>query len=161
VAEVGGDDASAIDWYQWFLDHAPLDARATAARDGLARSLIHRAAGAGAGTLPTPQPTGRSGSAATRVVVYNDSPEQLRLVLSGPETRIEIIAASATSSVYSLVGPPTCRTDVPSLVLQLAPGEYKALVEATGGGVEEFVGTWSLTKGAAYESCFFIVSSSR
>ena len=159
VAEFIGAHGDAVDRYQWFLDHAPLDPRVTTARDGLARALINQATGAGAGALPSPQSTGRSGTTAARVTIYNDSPETLRLVLSGPEARIEFIPASPTSSNYSGIGPTKCRTDVPSIELQLQPGEYKALVEATSGNVSDFVGTWTMARGAAYRSCFFIVTT--
>ncbi|MGZ4740519.1 MAG: hypothetical protein ACXVLM_14925 [Ilumatobacteraceae bacterium] len=159
VAENSGQFDAAVQRYQWFVDNAPLDERAVAARDGLARALINQAQNSGAGTLPEPTQSGRSGGTLTDVVVFNDSPEELRLVLSGPESRIEIIPASPTSTTYSLVGPPVCRTDVPSLELQLQPGDYQTLVESTSGAVNPFVGTWSLAKGAAYRSCFFVVTS--
>ena len=157
TAEFFGDTAAAIERYQWFLDNAPFDPRTATARDGLARSLILRAQQTGAGELPPPTPTGSSGGALTRVVIYNDSPEELRLVVSGPESRIEVIPASPTSGTYSLVGPPSCRTDVPTIELRLTPGDYQVLVEATTGGVRPFTGTWTLGRGDAYESCFFIV----
>lgn len=159
VADISGDYSAAVERYQWFVDNAPLDERITAARDGLARALINEAESAGAGELPAPVPAGGAGGGATDVVVYNDSPEELRIVLSGPESRIEIVPASTTSTEYSLVGPTSCRTDVPSLALELQPGEYRAMVEATSGGVSPFVGNWTLDAGDAYESCFFVVTT--
>jgi hypothetical protein len=158
VAEYAAEYDVAIDRYQWSLDNAVDEEHATLARDGLARSLINRAEDVGAGELPEPVPAGGAGRGVSEVVVYNDSPEELRLVLSGPESRIEIIPASPTSSTYSLVGPPVCRTDVPSLQLNLAPGDYRALVESTSGNVSPFSGDWSLSSGDAYQSCFFIVT---
>ncbi len=159
VAENSGQFDAAVERYQWFVDNAPLDERAVAARDGLARALISQAQNSGAGTLPQPTKSGGSGGSLTAVVVFNDSPEELRLVLSGPESRIEIIPASPTSTTYSLTGPDVCRTDVPSLKLQLQPGDYQTLVESTSGGVNPFVGSWTLVKGSAYRSCFFVVTS--
>jgi hypothetical protein len=159
VAEQAADFEAAIDRYQWSLDNAVDEDHATLARDGLARALINHAEGVGAGELPEPVPAGGTGRGETDVVVYNDSPEELRIVLSGPESRIEIIPASTTSETYSMIGPPLCRTDVPSLELRLQPGEYRALVEATSGNVSPFSGDWTLTSGDAYQSCFFIVTS--
>jgi hypothetical protein len=83
----------------------------------------------------------------------------LRVVLSGPESRVQIIPPSPTSTTYSLVGPTACRTDVPSVTLHLQPGDYRTLVEATSGGIDESLGTWTLTAGDAYQSCFFVVTT--
>lgn len=159
TAEFFQDYTGAVERYQWFIDHVPTDDRLVAARDGLARSLIAQARQGGTGSLPQPTDTGGSGGSLATVVIYNDSPEELRIVLSGPESRIETLAASATSGTYDLVGPTSCRTDVPSLELQVAAGDYQVLVEATGGGISPFTGTWTLDRGDAYASCFFIVTT--
>lgn len=158
-SEFVGDPATAATNYQWFLDNAPFDPRAVEARDGLARSLVKQAQLQGAGELPAPTPAGGSGGNHTRVVIYNDSPEELQIVLSGPESRIEIMPASPTSDTYSLVGPPVCRTDVPVLQIEVDSGVYDVLVRATSGGVSPFVGSWTLDAGAAYDSCFFVVTT--
>lgn len=158
-AEYVEDYATAIELYQWFVDHGPADARLVTARDGLARCLIARAQQSGAGELPPPTATGGSGSSIASVVIYNDSPEELRIVLSGPESRIEIMPASPTSSEYDLVGPLSCRTDVPMLELDVPAGDYQVLVESTSGGISPFTGTWNFTSGDAYSSCFFIVTT--
>ena len=159
TAEFFQDYATAIERYQWFLDNAPGDERVVEARDGLARSLIADAQLQGAGSLPQPVDTGGSGTGRTTIAIFNDSPEELRIVMSGPESRIEILAASPTSSEYLGVGPPSCRTDVPRLDLKVQDGDYQVLVESTGGGVSPFVGTWSLGRGDAYRSCFFVVTA--
>jgi hypothetical protein len=159
TAEFFGDAATAIERYEWFLANAASDPRATSARDGLARCLILQAEASGAGELPPPTDTGRSGSSAVEVVVYNDSPTELRIVLSGPESRIELLGASPTSGEYDLIGPLSCRTDVPMLSLTVAPGEYRVLVEDTSGMVNPFTGTWTLTSGDRFASCFYIVTT--
>jgi hypothetical protein len=150
TAEFFQDYSGAVERYQWFIDNAPTDDRLVAARDGLARSLIAEAQQGGAGSLPQPVDTGGSGSSLASVVIYNDSPEELRIVMSGPESRIEVLAASATSGEYDLVGPSSCRTDVPMLELQVPSGVYEVLVEATSGGISPFTGTWTLGRGDAY-----------
>ena len=159
TAEFFQDFDAAIERYQWFIDNAPADERVVAARDGLARSLIAEAEQGGAGSLPQPTDTGGTGSTLASVAIYNDSPEELRVVMSGPESRIEYLVASATSSEYDLVGPLSCRTDVPRLELQVPAGDYRVLVEATGGGIDPFTGTWTLGSGDAYSSCFYIVTT--
>lgn len=159
TAEYLGDVGSAVEWYQWFVDNAPFDPRFTTARDGLARCLIKQAEQAGSGELPPPTDTGGSGSSLTEVTIYNDSPAELRIVISGPESRIEVIPASPTSNEYSLVGPLSCRTDVPTLTIAVAAGEYRVLVEDISGGVRPFTGTWSLTSGDRFASCFYIVTT--
>ena len=159
TAEFFQDYSGAVERYQWFIDNAPTDDRLVAARDGLARSLIAEAQQGGAGSLPQPVDTGGSGSSLASVVIYNDSPEELRIVMSGPESRIEVLAASATSGEYDLVGPSSCRTDVPMLELQVPSGVYDVLVEATSGGISPFTGTWTLGRGDAYASCFYVVTT--
>lgn len=159
TAEYLGDVGSAVEWYQWFVDNAPFDPRFTTARDGLARCLIKQAEQAGSGELPPPTDTGGSGSSLTEVTIYNDSPAELRIVISGPESRIEVIPASPTSDEYSLVGPLSCRTDVPTLTITVAAGDYRVLVEDISGGVSPFTGTWSLTSGDRFSSCFYIVTT--
>jgi len=159
VAEFVQDYDSAVEWYQWFIDNAPLDERVVTANDGLARSLIKRAQLAGAGELPAPNDTGSSGTSAVRIVIYNDSPEDLNIVMSGPESRFEFVSASPTSSTYPLVGPPSCRTDVPVIEFDVPAGQYQVLVEAASGSVDGFVGTWTLGRGDEYTSCFFIVTT--
>jgi hypothetical protein len=159
TAETSQDYPAAIERYQWFIDNAPSDERFVTARDGLARSLIAQAAQSSTGSLPAPTATGRSGSDLASVVIYNDSPEELRIVMSGPESRVEVLAASPTSSTYDQVGPLSCRTDVPMLELDVPAGDFQVLVEATGGGIEPFSGTWHLDSRDAYTSCFFIVTS--
>lgn len=159
TAEYLGDVESAVEWYQWFVDNAPFDPRFTTARDGLARSLIKQAEQAGSGELPPPTDTGGSGSSLTEVTIYNDSPAELRIVISGPESRIEVIPASPTSDEYSLVGPLSCRTDVPTLTITVAAGDYRVLVEDISGGVRPFTGTWNLTSGDRFASCFYIVTT--
>lgn len=159
TAEGMQDYQAAIERFQWFVDNYPLDPRLTAAQEGLARSLIADARQRGAGELPPPTPTGRSGSDLVSVVIFNDSPNELRIVLSGPESRIVNVAPSPTSSTYPVVGPLTCRTDVPTIELSVKPGDYQVLVDAIDGTVRPYAGAWSLGSGATYESCFFIVTS--
>src|SRR5690606_36390052 len=96
IAEYTGHWAHAVGWYQWFLDNGPLEPRSATARDGLARSTVAAAEGSGAGSLPAPAPAGGSGSPDAEVVIYNDTPDELRIVVSGPESRIAVIPASPT-----------------------------------------------------------------
>lgn len=160
MAEYSGDYGAAIEWYQWFLDHVPLEPRSGVALDGLARSTVALARQRGASELPPPAPTGGSGTAAAEIVLYNDTPDELRVVVSGPESRIVEIPASPTSSYYSMVGPAACRTDVPSVALELTAGTFDVLVETTtADDVDDFLGSWVLDASASYESCFFVVTT--
>ena len=121
--------------------------------------MIKQAEQAGSRELPPPTDTGGSGSSLTEVTIYNDSPAELRIVISGPESRIEVIPASPTSDEYSLVGPLSCRTDVPTLTITVAAGDYRVLVEDISGGVRPFTGTWNLTSGDRFASCFYLVTT--
>jgi hypothetical protein len=157
-AEFIGHPSDAVKLFQRFLTSYPGDARAGDARAGLARSLIAQAKAGNAGTLPEPSVSGSAASGTVRVTIENASPDHLRLVLNGAETRIESVDACGQCKVYSVVGPLSCPSGLPSLTLQLTPGVYDVLVESTdGSSVTPFVGSWDLRNATAYRSCFYIV----
>ena len=159
VADYVGNAAEAVAFYEEFLAIAGDDPRVPTARDGLARSLIRQAQAAGAGELPPPTPVGGSGSSSSVAVIYNQSPHDLRVVMSGPESRIETIPACGDCTEYRLVGPLSCRSDVPQITVTVPAGTYQVMAEATDGSVSPFVGSWTLDRGDRYESCFYIVTT--
>ena len=152
-----GDRDAAMTGYQWFLDNAGADPRVSIARDGLARLTHAKAREDGADIASAPERSGSSGSSLSRVVIYNDSPNELKIVVSGPESRIEVVPASPTSSEYSTIGPLFCRTDVPSITIDLLPGTYDVLV--SGGSLNPVFGSWPLAQGAEYSTCYFVVTT--
>ncbi len=157
-AEFIGHPSDAVKLFQRFVTSYPADPRAADARAGLARSLIARAKSGNGGTLPDPSVAGAAPSGTVRVTIENASPDHLRIVLNGAETRIEAVDACGQCKVYSVIGPLSCPSGLPSSTLELTPGVYDVLVESTdGSSVTPFVGSWDLRSATAYRSCFSIV----
>ena len=153
------DWSSAISMYEAFLAEFPEHTLAPEAEAGLARAIIAQAKAAGAGDIPAPERSGSTYSGQTEVVIQNDSPERLRIVFSGPETRIEELAACSSCINYTGIGPLYCPEMGPIGRYTLEPGEYEVVVESiTDSGVTPWTGTWALGSGDEYSSCFFLVT---
>jgi tetratricopeptide (TPR) repeat protein len=152
--------AEAIGMYEAFLRGHAGHPLAEAVKAALARALVEAAEASGAGEIAPPERSGSTGDASAMVIIQNDSPEQLRLVFSGPEAQIEELEACAACERYSLVGPAFCPEKGPIGRYTLQPGDYDVLVETIGGGeVTPFTGKWQLSEGSEYYSCFFIVTT--
>jgi len=92
-------------------------------------------------------------------LIQNDSPEQLSIVFSGPDVRVEEVNACGECIDYVGVGPIACPEKGPVAEYVLAPGTYEVVVKSSSGAnVTPFRGTWTLKKGEEYSSCFYLVS---
>jgi hypothetical protein len=151
-----GDVPGAIELYRSFIAAAADDVRIADAEAALARNMIADARANDAEQLQDIGRSGSSGSDLAQFVFRNDTEYEQTLVITGPETRFVTIEASPTSSTYT-VEPLDCRTDVPSVTLDLVPGTYDILL--SDEVVEAQVGTWQLDRGAAYDWCSFYVRS--
>jgi tetratricopeptide (TPR) repeat protein len=152
--------SNAIAMYEAFLAGFSDHALAPEVEAGLARSLIAQAKAAGAGEIAPPERSGSTGSGFTEVIIQNDSPERLRIVFSGPETRIEELAACSSCITYTGFGPLYCPEKGPIGDYTLQPGEYEVVVESISDtGVTPWTGTWALESGDEYYSCFFLVTT--
>jgi hypothetical protein len=124
-------------------------------------ATLAETAASGAGKLPPPESVGKSGQAGgqSTVVIQNDSPEQLSIVFSGPDVRVEEVKACGECVEYVGVGPSACPEKGPVAEYVLAPGTYEVVVKSSSGSdVTPFRGTWTLKKGEEYSSCFYLVS---
>jgi hypothetical protein len=121
---------------------------------------VSQAQALGAGEIPAPERSGSTGSEATAVIIQNDSPEPLRIVFSGPESRVEELEACDTCTNYTGVGPLYCPELGPIGTYTLAPGAYDVVVESIGDdGTTPWTGAWELVTGDEYYSCFFVVTT--
>lgn len=155
-----GQYEDAIFVYEKFLDDYPTHEMADTVEDSLAEALVAWAKAAGAGNIPAPEVSGTTGGISTVVIIQNDSPESMRIVFTGPETRIEELPACTNCQTYFGTGPEFCPEIGPSGTYELAPGTYEVLVTATSdSGTTPFTGTWSLASGDEYFNCFYIVES--
>ncbi|NJN19679.1 MAG: hypothetical protein HC822_27275 [Oscillochloris sp.] len=158
--ESANDFSSALVSYDRVRKEFP-DYEPVAVQASLARAAIAEARALGAGGLPAPLAVGNSGAAGGQVtvVIQNDSPEALRLVFSGPEVRVEEIAACEECAKFENADPTGCPELGPVGSYVLAPGDYDVVVKAVSGNVNPFSGTWTLEAGQEYNSCFYIVTS--
>lgn len=150
----------AISMYENFLADHPDHLLATEVEAALARSIVSQAQALGAGEIPAPERSGSTGSDATAVIIQNDSPEPLRIVFSGPESRVEELEGCDSCTKYTGVGPLYCPELGPIGTYTLAPGEYDVVVESISDeGTTPWTGAWELITGDEYYSCFFVVTT--
>lgn len=155
-----GELSAAIGFYEQLLDDYPEDSRAAEVEMTLAELLLAQAEAAGAGEIAAPGSSGYATTGTAVVIIQNDSPESLRIVFIGPETRIEELDRCVTCQVFAGVGPTYCPAEGPIGTYELIPGTYEVLVESSSDtGTTPFTGTWELGDGVEYSQCFFIVTT--
>lgn len=146
--------------YQWVLENSPDHALASQAEAALAQAMVSQAKAEGSGEISQPGWSGYTGSEATEVTIRNDSPEQMRIVFSGPETRFEEIAPCEDCEKYVGQGPESCPNKGPVMTFTLQAGDYDVLVRSISDArVTPFTGEWSLGQGEGYNSCFYLVQT--
>jgi len=151
----------AIDYYERFLSGYPDHPLAPEVKSALLRSIIARAKMNGASNLPTPEQSGTTDDGSTVVLIRNESPESLRIVFSGPESRIEQLEACSACSTFS-TSPSFCPGIGPVGRYTIKPGQYFVVVESTSDtGTTPWSGDWILDSGFEYTNCFFIIKGYR
>jgi len=154
------DWSNAIAMYEAFLAAFPEHVLAKEVEAGLARAIIEQAKAAGAGEIAPPERSGSTGSGFAEVIIQNDSPEKLHIVFSGPESRVEELAACSSCTNYTGFGPLYCPEQGPIGSYTLQPGEYEVVVASVSDtGVTPWTGTWTLGSGDQYYSCFFLITT--
>ena len=144
-----------------FLTSYPDHALTDSVKDAFARVTVADAKAAGAGSLPDPNHVGPSeaGGDLATVVIQNSSPESMGIVFSGPDTRVEKLEACPTCETYTDTGPAECPDAGPVGTYVVEPGSYEVVVTATStSDVTPFHGTWTLSAGEEYSSCFYVVT---
>ena len=149
-----GDIDAAIDRYESFLDQAADDPRFSEAEAGLARNLIAEAKLGVTSEFERPARSGNSGGGHAQLLFSNDTVYDQRVIIVGPESRIVTVEASSVSSTYAQ-RPTGCRTDVPSVTIELVPGTYEVMIYDDVAAPE--IGTWTLESGTEYGWCAFYV----
>lgn len=157
--EIGDWDAAILMYENFLADH-PDHALAADVEAALARSIVAQAQALGAGEIPPPARSGSTGSDVTAVIIQNDSPDPLRIVFSGPESRVEELEACDTCTNYTGTGPAFCPELGPIGNYTLLPGEYDVVVESVSDdGTTPWTGSWEMLSGDEYYSCFFVVTT--
>ncbi len=153
-ADFVGDRDRAIELYRSFLAAHPDDPRAPEATAGLARNLIARARAGDTAPFERPARSGSTGDRHAALDYSNDTPYDQQIVLSGPDARIITVPASPTSVIYD-TAPRECRSDVPTVTIDVAPGTYDIMISDDVTDPE--IGTWTLAAGAEYGWCSWYV----
>jgi hypothetical protein len=157
--EKGGSTADANAFYAEAVRLKPARALLATATGGLARTDVQLARQSHPGHLPAPARVSGSGSGPAVVVIQNDSPDQLELTMSGTKPVLDTVGACSGCQNYHGTGPASCPEQGPKRSFTVPAGVYSVAVRSDrGGAVTPFVGSWDLTKGSRYETCFFIVS---
>lgn len=155
-----GDNSSSVAVLQKLGTEFPDHPQRKAVEPLLASAIIAEAKQMGAGGIPAPESTGAgSGSGPTKVVIQNDSPEEISLVFKGPDTRLESIPPCKDCQEFTKDAPSGCPKKGPIGTYELTPGTYAVVVRSiSSSGVVPFSGSWELAAGDEYYSCFYLVS---
>ncbi|MGE5377258.1 MAG: tetratricopeptide repeat protein [Bacteroidota bacterium] len=149
----------AIAAYETLLAEYPTHAYAPDAEVGLVHAIVTISQSNSAGEIPPPEVSGTTGNDLSEVIIQNSSPERLRIVFSGPESRVEELEACSSCATYTGTGPLFCPEQGPQGSYTLAPGPYDVVVESiSDSGVTPWTGNWNLTSGDAYSTCIFLVT---
>jgi tetratricopeptide (TPR) repeat protein len=152
------DYDNAVRMYEQFLADYPEHDLAPGVEVALAQAIVERSKATSAGDILPPERSRRTGRSTATVVIQNDSPQRLRIVFSGPESRVEELEACSTCETYPISGPDFCPEKGPIGRYQLGPGQYDVVVEAIDDrGITAYSGAWPLDGGNEYYNCFFVV----
>lgn len=153
------DDAIGV--YETFLDQYANHEQAKAVKVSMAKAMVAQAKTQETGEIPPPPLSGYTGDSTTVVKIRNDSPEPMRIVLSGTDPQFKELGPCEDCETFHESPPKTCPEKGPETELVLAPGQYDVLVRSTGNrSITPFTGTWALGQGRAYYNCFYIVQPS-
>jgi len=156
--EKEGDWNTAIKLYKDFLDSYPDHSLVTDVEAGLARSIVGQAVPIRGGEISPPKRIGNTNSNFAEVTIYNNSPERIRIVFSGPVAQIvEIEACSSCTTYLPWTEPESCLSS-PRGTYTLTPGEYSVVVEVVSEErIRPWTGNWFLEGGSLYgDKCFYI-----
>ena len=102
---------------------------------------------------------GPTGGDKAIIMLFNDSPEKLRIALSGPEPRVEELEPCPGCPAIPKDAPPgSCRKAATSKRIVITPGDYdiaidfSEAVKTTNGGFAH----WALQAGKQYFGCYYI-----
>jgi tetratricopeptide (TPR) repeat protein len=161
VYKDAGAYTEAVTMLQKFATDYPDHPRIEEVKPLLAAAMVAEAQELGAGNIPAPQETGTgTGSGPAIVIIQNDSPEEMSLVFTGPETRFETLPPCETCPSFTGSGPEACPEQGEIGTYELPPGTYDVVVKSiSDAGVTPFTGQWELSNGEEYYSCFFLITT--
>ncbi|PSB04432.1 hypothetical protein [Merismopedia glauca] len=155
------DYTLALKMYGGFLKNYPQHQLASQVKVEWAKSKIGWAKTAKYKQMGAPVLIGLNKDGSTTITVQNDSPQKIRLIATGTETRIEELPPCQKCSYY-LTEPEKCPKpeDEPLREYRLPPGQYDILVEfrSDRGYRNLFLGGGFLeTRGKYNIGCYFTI----
>jgi tetratricopeptide (TPR) repeat protein len=149
----------AIALYEKFLAQYPNHEQFNAIETSLASTMVAQADAQGAGKIEPPPLSGYTTDGSTMVTIRNDSPQTMRIVLSGTDPQFKEIPPCETCQTFR-TPPATCPERGPEATFNLSPGQYSVLVRSVSDrSVTPYTGDWAFDRGSTYYSCFYIVQT--
>jgi hypothetical protein len=151
-------------FYSTALTLKPAKALADTANRGKVRTDIRLAKAAHPGSLPAPVKVSGTGTGPAVVVVHNASRNELDVSMSGPKPVHRTIKACSACEDYYGLAPYSCPQKGAEASFRVPAGSYTVAVRSRPTKnkktrkVKPFVGSWNLTKGSRYESCFAVLA---
>jgi outer membrane protein assembly factor BamD (BamD/ComL family) len=160
-----GRSGEAIAVYEQFMTHFQQHSLYQEVAMAYAKAAVKEAQALNPGSLPAPMrqggpSTGQNGGNVT-LQIRNNSPETMRIIISGATPRVEEIPPCPECQVYAAgASPQDCPSLGPQASYVVQPGNYDVVVKSMGSGsVVPFTGSWDLNFSGSYESCFFLSRS--
>lgn len=148
----------AVHRFQQILNDFPEHAIVPEVETAMAKAMLAQAKATGAGEMPQPQRSGVAARGSSVIVIRNDSPHAMKIMLTGAETRFEELAPCVDCQTFTDEAPEACPGLGPVGVYTVKPGPYSVIVSSVSSGrVTPFVGEWRLKSGVEYSNCFFLM----
>ena len=151
-------------FYSTALGLKPAKALADTATRGKVRTDVQLARTAHPGSLPSPVKVSGTGTGPAVVVIRNASRNELDVSMSGPKPLSRTIKACSGCEDYFGLAPYSCPEKGVAASFKVPAGNYTVAVRSRPTEnkrtrkVKPFVGSWNLTKGSRYESCFAVLA---
>lgn len=106
------------------------------------------------------RPSGYSGTDQAVIVIQSNTPEKLRILLSGSVNQIVEVPPCSDCEVFDappMYCPPTGET----IRVAIEPGSYEVAIDSLENpGAPNWMGVWEFAGGKKYFSCFYQYSAS-
>jgi hypothetical protein len=161
-----GKSGEAIAIYEQFMTYFQRHSLYQEVAMAYAKAAVQEAQALNPGSLPAPvrrggPSMGPNGGNVT-VQIRNNSPETMRVIISGATPKVEGIPPCPECQIYAAnSSPQDCPQLGPQASYVLQPGNYDVVIKSiSSGSVVPFTGRWDLNFSGSYESCFFLSHSS-
>jgi hypothetical protein len=153
----GGDAGTSLDRLEEFVAAYPNDPGVPQARSAIVVATISEAKTAP--LPPLPAPLGGNSPGSIEYEFHNDSPYDVRVLVTGPTTHEVVVPACPQCRANYPDQASGCpnREGLPSATLRLRPGVYDDLVFAPAQpDINRHVDTTTLESNFTYSSCYFV-----